>query len=258
MEPQQAEVIPGESPQPPTGEDNIDQSGVPPIATPAETETETETEPESETVSPSPETPQTDEPTLQETDNQSSEAQLTEDSVANRAPIVAVSTNLLYDLAITPNFALEIPLGQRWSVLGEYTFPWWVSGNNRYAWESGKVDLGVRYWLSSHNPKDRMDVLKGHFVGLDLGAAYYDIEPGHTGWQGELQTAGLEYGYAWRLSELWRLEAYGALGWMRTHYRYYEGNTGDTHLLWKYNGHYTWWGPTKVGVSIKFIIPTKK
>lgn len=172
-------------------------------------------------------------------------------------PIIAFSTNALYDLAITPNFAIEVPLGQKWSVLAEYTFPWWVNRSNNRAWECLKWDLGARRWLSRHDASDPMDVLTGHFVGIDLAGGYYDIEPLHTGWQGEFTAIGLEYGYAWRLGSKWRLDACLALGFMSTPYRYYEGNATDSKLLYKYDGHFSWWGPTKAAVSIKYIFTTK-
>ena len=139
----------------------------------------------------------------------------------------------------------------------DYTFPWWLTRANDRAWQMLKLDFGARYWLSPHDITDPWDILTGHFVGIDLGAGYYDIEPKHKGYQGEFQTAGVEYGYAWRLSRSWRLEAYAALGWMATHYRYYEGNVGDTRLFYQHHGRYTWIGPTKAGVSIKYIIPVR-
>ena len=172
-------------------------------------------------------------------------------------PLTVVGTNLLLDLAITPNVSVEQPLGHSWSVLVDYTFPWWLTRANDRAWQMLKLDFGARYWLSPHDITDPWDILTGHFVGIDLGAGYYDIEPKHKGYQGEFQTAGVEYGYAWRLSRSWRLEAYAALGWMATHYRYYEGNVGDTRLFYQHHGRYTWIGPTKAGVSIKYIIPVR-
>ena len=177
-----------------------------------------------------------------------------------RWPLFAVSTNAILDMAFvadfmyfTPNFAVEVPIGQKWSVLGEYTFPWWLNDSNDRAWQLLKWDFGVRRWLSPHNPAHRMDVLNGHFVGLDFGAGYYDIEPLHKGYQGEFQTLGLEYGYAWNLNESWRLDAYVGLGWLGTHYRYYEGDSTDKHLLYKHHGKMDWFGPTKAGVSFKYI-----
>lgn len=168
-------------------------------------------------------------------------------------PIIAASTNLLYDLAITPNFSVEVPIGQRFSIFADYTFPWWVNRANDRAWEILKWDIGARFWMSRRDRNNPMDVLKGHFIGIDLGAGYYDIEPKHTGYQGEFQTVGLEYGYAWKLGEHWRLDAFVGAGWMGTHYRYYEGSADDQHLLYQYNGKLQWFGPTKAGVSIKYI-----
>lgn len=175
-------------------------------------------------------------------------------------PLFAVSTNVIYDLAFvadylyfTPNFAIEVPIGQKWSVLGEYTFPWWLSDANDKAWEVLKWDIGVRRWLSPHNPAHRMDVLSGHFAGIDLSAGYYDVEPLHNGYQGEFQSVGLEYGYAWKLNEFWRLDASLGIGWMGTHFRYYEADATDAHLVYQHNGKLNVFGPTKANVSFKYI-----
>ena len=180
--------------------------------------------------------------------------------VDNTKPIFAASTNLVYDfgglirpLSWTPNFSLELPIGQKWSVYGEYAFPWWVTSGNDQAWQILKWDIGARRWLSRHNKYDRMDVLRGHFIGIDLGAGYYDIEPRHTGYQGEFQTVSLEFGYAFRLSRAWRLDLFGGLGWLGTHYRYYEGDSTDEHLLYRHHGKMDWFGPVKAGISIKYI-----
>ena len=180
--------------------------------------------------------------------------------IAPAKPLFAASTNVAYDLgglirpmSWTPNFAIEVPIGQKWSVYGEYAFPWWLTGANDQAWQILKWDIGARRWLSRHNPNDPMDVLSGHFVGIDLGAGYYDIEPKHKGYQGEFQTVGLEYGYAFKLGRAWRLDLYGGLGWMGTHYRYYEGNSTDEHLIYQNHGKLQWLGPVKAGVSVKYI-----
>lgn len=178
-------------------------------------------------------------------------------------PLFAVSTNVVYDLAgvadgfrFTPNFSVELPIGNKWSTFAEYTFPWWLTSANDQAWQILKWDIGARRWLSRHNANDPMDILSGHFLGIDLGAGYYDIEPKHKGWQGEFQTVGLEYGYAWKLSRAWRLDAYVGAGWMGTHYRYYAGDSTDQHLIYQHHGKLTWFGPTKAGVSVKYIFNT--
>lgn len=176
--------------------------------------------------------------------------------MSQRRPILAVSTNALYDLAITPNVGVEVPIGHKVSLLVDYTFPWWLNRTNDMAWQILKLDIGARWWLSRLDKNNPMDVLRGWFVGLDLGAGYYDIEPKHTGYQGEFQTAGIEGGYSWPLGKKkhWRLDAYVGAGWMGTHYRYYKGNADDSKLIYQYNGRFTWLGPTKAGVSFKYII----
>ncbi|MBR3563046.1 MAG: DUF3575 domain-containing protein [Bacteroidales bacterium] len=182
-----------------------------------------------------------------------------------RYPRFAVSTNVVYDLAgiadgfrFTPNFSVEFPIGNKWSTFAEYTFPWWLTKANDQAWQILKWDIGARRWLSRHNANDPMDILSGHFLGIDLGAGYYDIEPKHKGWQGEFQTVGLEYGYAWKLGRAWRLDAYVGAGWMGTHYRYYAGDSTDQHLIYQHHGKLTWFGPTKAGISVKYIFNTDR
>ena len=175
-----------------------------------------------------------------------------------RKPLFAVSTNALYDLAITPNFAIEVPVGKKVSLYGEYTFPWWVSRDNSRAWQVLKWDLGARYWFFGGRSENPMDVMIGPFAGIDLGAGYYDIEPHHKGWQGEFQTVGLEIGWAWDLGKDWRLDAFVGAGWLGSHARIYEGSTDDKHLIFQDYGKLTWFGPTKAGVSFKYIFGHKE
>ena len=173
-------------------------------------------------------------------------------------PLFAVSTNVLYDLAITPNFAVEVPVGKKVSIYGEYTFPWWVTRDNSRAWQILKWDIGARYWLFGGRSQNPMDVMIGPFAGIDLGAGYYDIEPHHKGWQGEFQTVGVEIGWAWDLGKNWRLDAFVGAGWMGTHFRAYQGSSDDKHLLYQESGKLTWFGPTKAGVSVKYIFGQKE
>ena len=179
------------------------------------------------------------------------------DTIAPRRPVVALSTNVLYDLAITPNFAIEVPVGKKVSVYGEYTFPWWVTRDNSRAWQILKWDIGARYWFFGGRSENPMDVMIGPFAGIDLSAGYYDIEPHHKGWQGEFQMVGAELGWAWDLGRNWRLDAYVGAGWMGSHFRYYEATTGDKHLIYQHSGKLNWFGPTKAGVSVKYIFGTK-
>ena len=175
-------------------------------------------------------------------------------------PVVAVSSNLLYDLVAAPNFALEVPISKdrKWSVYGEYTFPWWLPKSNEWCYEMLKWDLGVRYHFRDFDCEDPYDIFSGHFLGLNLSAGYYDFEPMHHGYQGEFQLIGLEYGYSWILNDHWRLDAAIGAGWMGTHYRYYEADPTDTHLIYQHHGRLGWFGPTKAEIGIKYIVTHKQ
>ncbi len=170
-----------------------------------------------------------------------------------RRPLFALGTNLLYDAAITPNVGVEVPLGKKWSVYADYAFPWWLTAANDRAYQMLKWDIGGRRYLSRLSASNPLDVLRGHFLGVNLSAGYYDIEPRHKGYQGEFQLAGLEYGYTWNAGGNWRLEAVVGAGVMGSHYRYYEASADDAHLLYQYSGKLYWLGPTKAGVSIKYL-----
>lgn len=182
-----------------------------------------------------------------------------------RKPLFSIGTNLLLDggvivnpLYFTPNVEVEVPLGKHWSIWAEMTFPWWVNSSNDRAWQILKWDLGTRWYFSRLKADDPFDILRGHHLGLDLSAGYYDIEPGHTGYQGEFVLVGLEYGYTFRLGPYVRLDLSLGAGWMGTKYRYYEGDATDAHLLYQYDGNLQWFGPVRAGVSVKVVIPYKK
>ena len=120
---------------------------------------------------------------------------------------------------------------------------------------AGGVGVG-RQRLTQRSEKP-MDVLRGHFAGIDLGGGYYDIEPEHKGYQGEFLMVGAEYGYAFALAPRWRLDAYVGVGWLGTQFRYYEGTSDDVHLIYQHDGKLNWFGPVKAGVSIKYLFTHK-
>lgn len=165
-------------------------------------------------------------------------------------PFLAVKTNALSDIAFSPNIALEIPIGERISTGLEYTFPWWVSNDNARAWELLNWNLFGRYWFGDRIEKG---IFTGPFAGIMLQGGYYDIEPNHTGYQGEHISIGAEFGWSWQLSKHWFIEASAGLGWMGTNYRYYKGMSDDQHLVYQYNGRFNWIGPVKVDASIVYL-----
>ena len=174
---------------------------------------------------------------------------------SRRRPLFAVKTNLLFDAALMPNIEVEVPIGKRWSLNGEYMFPWWLINDDRYCLQVLMGGLEVRYRPGRRSGRD---VLTGHFLGLYAGGGKYDLQWDKNGYQGEFFiAAGVSYGYAHSIARNLRLEYNIGIGILRTDYRHYHSRDNHRTLLWQENGEYTWLGPTKLKISLVWLITGK-
>lgn len=172
-----------------------------------------------------------------------------------RRPLLALKTNLLFDAALMPNVEIEVPVGKRWSVNGEYAFPWWQFDRGKYCMQVLMGGLEGRYWLGSRKSREDREVLTGHFLGLYAGGGKYDLQWGEKGYQGEFFiTAGVSYGWATRIARHLHLEFNIGIGLLRTDYRHYHARDNYQTLLWQENGKYTWFGPTKAKISLVWLL----
>lgn len=180
--------------------------------------------------------------------------------VTEKRPLFAVKTNLLFDAALMPNVEIEVPIGStnRWSVNGEYMFPWWLLDGDKYSLQILTGGLEGRYWLGSRENRMNREVLTGHFLGLYAGGGKYDLQWKENGYQGEFFiAAGISYGYAHEIARNLRLEYNIGIGLLRTDYRHYHARDNYRTLLWQENGKYTWFGPTKVKISLVWLLNRK-
>jgi hypothetical protein len=167
--------------------------------------------------------------------------------------VLAVKTNMLFNAITALNLELEAPLGNRWSLAGEYTFPWWLSENRQFCFQmiSGLVEL--RRWTGYRENRSQMT---GWFSGFFVGGGYFDFQKGVTGYQGETSLAiGLSGGYAHEISKdgKWRMEYSLGLGYLNTNYREYKQKVGlddAWHLIRQKTGHNTYIGPVRAKISL--------
>ncbi len=170
----------------------------------------------------------------------------------------ALKTNLLFDAVTALNVEAEVPIGDKWSVAGEWIFPWWVTKNNGNALEVLSGQLEGRYWLGDRTNKPQ---LTGWFAGLYAGGGLYDLQYKNNGYQGEFYiAAGASAGYAHTINKRGnlRMEYSLGLGYLSTEYRYYEGRQDNQFLVWQHDGKYTWLGPTRAKVSLVWFIDWKR
>lgn len=177
-------------------------------------------------------------------------------SADGRTPLFALKTNLLFDAALMPNVEIEIPLGGRWSLNGEYLFPWWTAGHNKYCLKILMGSLETRIWLGNRH----REVLTGHFLGLYAATGKYDLQWKENGYQSQspIAAAGLSYGWAARIARHLHLELSMGVGLLHTRYRHYRMHNNYRTLLWQENGNYTWLGPAKAKVSLVWLLTRRK
>lgn len=179
-----------------------------------------------------------------------------------RKTILALKTNALYDLATVVNFAVEVPLGDRFSLQYNHICPWWLSDNNQYCLQILAAGVEARWWFAPQPrvASDEGGVVRDRLVGHHLGAygmsGKFDIQARTWGcYQGEFWSAGLSYGYSMPLGRRTNLEFSLSVGYARIPYRHYVPTSDWQDLIRdKYNSgvlHYI--GPTKAEVSL--VIP---
>ena len=174
-------------------------------------------------------------------------------------PLLALKTNMLYDLALAPNIEVELPFGRnkRWSVMAEYLNPWWRLDKLNYAYEIQEAGLELRRWLTPRCDEGR-PWLSGSFLGVYLASAKYDLEYNGVGDQGEVWSVGATLGYSWPIGRHWNLELSASAGYMKGKRRHYNAEFESSHLIYKETKGLNYIGPTKLKFSLVWILPSKQ
>ena len=182
-----------------------------------------------------------------------------------RKYLFALKTNLLFDAVSLINVEIEVPIGNRWSIAGEWIFPWW-------SWDNGKANskrnrlqvmngsLEGRYWFGNRSERPK---LTGWFAGVYVGAGLYDLERDKKGVQGELFVmGGLSGGYAHTInrSGSLRMEYSLGVGYISSNYNKYNScfNVNNKwNAIPEEHGTSFYVGPTKAKVSLVWMLNRK-
>lgn len=171
-----------------------------------------------------------------------------------KTPLMSVKTNLLAYSTLIPNLGVEVRLAKHWSA--ELTALY--SPYNLFAHDLKTRVLAmkpeVRYWFGE-------SLRKGHFVGVHMPIAGFNIQlnddfryqdPNHALWG-----VGLNYGYAMLLGkqQKWSIDFTVGFGYMDVKYDVYEGVRNGKYIKTE-EKHY--FGPTRVGVNIAYLINKKR
>ncbi len=174
-----------------------------------------------------------------------------------RKPLFAIKTNLLYDIALTPNLKIEVPIGERWSVGAQAMCGWWSKSDNSFAWQIQAADLEARYWFGDRTDKR---VMSGWFAGAFTSAGLYDVQLKSTnGIQGEIFVlAGLSGGYSLPLGDSFYMEFAAGVGYIINDYQKYIVADGKYLIADENKMRFQSIFPAKVEVSLGWLLFNKK
>lgn len=190
---------------------------------------------------------------------------------SDKHTILALKTNLLYDLVSWVNFSIEVPVYKdKWSVLYYHQFPWWRWGksDNEFCMRFLSIGAEARYWFKpmprpTLGKRVKRDKLMGHFVGLYAESGKWDFERKRdVCYQGEHWSAGLSYGYAMPIGRRLNMEFSLSVGYASIPHRNYYPTDDYKLLIHNPDKDGTWhyFGPTKAQVSLvlPILVKTKK
>lgn len=175
--------------------------------------------------------------------------------------LFALKTNLILDVLSVVNIAAEVPIGERWSVVGEVVYPWWRSWPANFTMQIESYHGEVKYWLGD---RETLEQLHGWSVGLYGGWGLYDIQLfSEEGVQGDFFDVGAQLCYSHPIANKLHLEYTLGLGYVSTDYNdYYMAYDTDEFDDIKVIP-YPWMNsklrsvlPTRLGVSLVWHIGT--
>lgn len=176
---------------------------------------------------------------------------------------LVVKSNLLYDATGTISIGGEYALSENTTLDLSTSFNLWEPKHSREKRLNHiLLQPEYRYWLYKS--------FKGHFFGAHAHYAYYNV--GGDNWllnsastistsfdsdiknhhfKGWLLGAGVSYGYHWILHKRWSLEPTIGFGYAYMNYEKYQNAVCGKKIK---NGKKHYFGPTKIGVTLIFMI----
>lgn len=170
-----------------------------------------------------------------------------------------VKTNLLYDALAIPAVGVDFYVGKNWSVGANWMYGWWDNDHLHRYWRAYGGDINVRHWFGRRAGEKP---LTGHHLGVYAGAVTYDFEFGGKGYMGGQPhrslwnrcnfMGGIEYGYTLPVSRRINFDFTIGLGYLGG--KYLEYVPKDNHYVWQSTKRLNWFGPTKIEVSLVWLL----
>lgn len=160
----------------------------------------------------------------------------------------AAKSNLLYDATTTFNLGIEFGMGEKMTmdISGNYN-PWKF---NKYRLKHWLIQPEIRYWFCERFNGHFLGI-HGHYATYNVGGLFFNDNMRHNRYQGHLYGGGISYGYQWIINTKWNLEATIGVGYARLYDSKYPIASCGKKIR---SEHHNYWGPTKAGITIIYII----
>lgn len=169
---------------------------------------------------------------------------------------VALKTNMLSDVALTPNLGVEIGLSPKWTLdISGQLNAWNVDGKR---WRHWLAYPEARYWFCN--------TFQGNFLGFHAFGGQFNVGNIHNNlkifnwdfsrlsnyrYQGWAAGAGVAWGHAWILATHWNIELEVGVGWAYMKFDTYPC-AGCGSAIQK-GRHRNYVGPTKLALNLEYV-----
>ena len=154
------------------------------------------------------------------------------------AQMVAVRTDAVKDLLMTPNIGLDLVVGEKYTLGAEVAFnrnPWFMKGVRMTS-----LTPEFRYWFSGRP-------LTRQYVGVVANMTAYGLSQRH---QGDALGLGMSFGHVWTLTQRLNIDITGSLG-VISYREWYDKGGDDPKGI---NGRGYTLLPIRLGVSVVYVI----
>lgn len=197
-------------------------------------------------------------------------------------PVIGLSTNLPYDITYIPNYGLTsvpsfglefYPARGHWTFGADIDWSHWRHYDSHRFNQIHNITLSTRRYFrdsktvlhTRNGGKASTESSFSGFYGLylsgSINAAQYGLGWDAHGWEGEGLGVGLGIGYKWPLGRRMYLDLGAAAGFFYSRYDpYVWGNDGTGWYYYDYTGDFkdfvrrrmalSWFGPTRVYISL--------
>lgn len=170
---------------------------------------------------------------------------------------LAITTNLLCDVALTPNIGIKVPVGTHLTVGADWMYARWHRASRHRYWHLYGGNLDVQYRIG--NVPERYGRFAGHHIGVYASMSCYDFQFGeHTGVLSDKYNyaAGISYTYSMPVARRLNIEFGIGIGCLWG--RYKKHHPIDDHDVWLSTHNLQWVGPTRAGISLVWTVGGKE